>query len=217
VKAAVEAIGGDPDHLRIILFQLVTLKRGGELVRLSKRAGDIITLREVVEEVGADACRYFFLLRSADSQMDFDVELAKKQSNENPVYYVQYAHARAAGIFSQAAERGVTDWSGGDVRLLTHPSELALIRKMLQLPELLDLISTTYEPHHLPHYAYDLARAFTSFYDDCKVLTDDAAQTAARLKLTAAAKVALARVLTLMGRSAPDRMVRAEDGAATSA
>jgi arginyl-tRNA synthetase len=206
LKAAVDAIGAEPDNLRIILYQLVTLKRGGELVRLSKRAGDIITLREVVEEVGPDACRYFFLLRSADSQMDFDIELAKRQSNENPVYYVQYAHARTAAIFAQAAERGITGYEDGDMALLVQPSELALIRKMLQLPEMVDLIAATYEPHHLPHYAYDLARAFTAFYEECKVLSEDVPLTRARLKLVAAAQVALARVLTLMGMSAPERM-----------
>lgn len=208
MKAGARAVGADPEALRIILYQLVTLRRGGEQVRLSKRAGDIITLREVVDEVGADACRYFFLLRSADSQMDFDVDLAKRQSNENPVYYIQYAHARTAGIFSKAAEGGITSWDDGDPRLLTHPAELALIRKMLQLPELIDLIATTLEPHHLPHYAYDLARTFTAFYDECRVMGDDVSLSLskARLKLTAAAQVALARVLTLMGMSAPERM-----------
>jgi arginyl-tRNA synthetase len=205
MKAAVDAIGGDPEHLRIILYQLVTLKRGGEIVRLSKRAGDIITLREVVDEVGPDACRFFFLLRSADSQMDFDIDLAKRQSSENPVYYVQYAHARTAGILRTGAERGLT-FEDGDQRLLTHPAELALIRKMLVLPELVDTIARTYEPHHLPHYALELATTFTAFYMDCKVVSEDVPLSKARLKLTAAAKIALARVLSLMGMSAPDRM-----------
>lgn len=221
LKAAVEAIGSDPEYLRILLYQLVTLKRGGETVRLSKRAGDIITLREVVDEVGADACRFFFLLRSADSQMDFDIDLAKRQSEENPVYRVQYAHARIAGILRTAAERGLTD-EGGDVRLLTHPAELALIRKMLQLPELLDTIAERYEPHHLPHYALDLATTFHAFYTEVRVIGHDPvtreevteAVSRARLKLVAAAKITLARVLGLMGMSAPDRMERLE--AATS-
>ena len=205
LKAAVSALGVDPDNLRIILYQLVTLKRGGETVRLSKRAGDIITLREVIDEVGADACRFFFLLRSADSQMDFDIDLAKRQSNENPVYYVQYAHARTAGILRTGGERGLT-YEDGDQRLLNHPRELALIRKMLVLPELVDHIARTYEPHHLPHYALDLATTFTEFYTDCRVVTEDVPLSKARLKLTAAAQVALARVLTLMGMSAPERM-----------
>ena len=213
LKAAVEAIGADPERLRILLYQLVTLKRGGEAVRLSKRAGDIITLREVVDEVGADACRFFFLLRSADSQMEFDIDLAKRQSNENPVYYVQYAHARIAGILRTAEERGLT-YDDGDQGLLTHPAELALIRKMLVLPELVDAISRSYEPHHLPHYAQDLATSFHAFYTEVRVMgrekdTDEEVSEAlskARLKLVAAAKVVLARVLTLMGMSAPERM-----------
>jgi arginyl-tRNA synthetase len=221
LKAAVEAVGGDPEHLRIILYQLVTLKRGGEVVRLSKRAGDIITLREVLDEVGPDACRFFFLLRSADSQMDFDIDLAKRQSDENPVYRVQYAHARIAGILRTAAERGLTD-QGGDVRLLRHSAELALIRKMLQLPELLETIARTYEPHHLPHYALDLATTFHGFYTEVRVIGHDPVTreevpepvSRARLKLVAAAKITLARVLGLMGMSAPDRMERLE--AATS-
>jgi arginyl-tRNA synthetase len=223
LKAGVDAIGGDPDYLRILLYQLVTLKRGGEIVRLSKRAGDIITLREVVDEVGADACRFFFLLRSADSQMDFDIDLAKRQSDENPVYRVQYAHARIAGILRTAAERGLTD-EGGDVRLLTHPAELALIRKMLQLPELLDTIARTYEPHHLPHYALDLASTFHGFYTEVRVVGHDPTTkevvpdsvSRARLKLVAAAKFTLARVLSLMGMSAPDRMERVEVAASVS-
>jgi arginyl-tRNA synthetase len=205
LKAAVKAIGGDPDVLVILLYQLVTLKRGGVPVRLSKRADNIITLREVVDEVGADACRFFFLLRSADSQMEFDIDLAKRQSNENPVYYVQYAHARTAGILRTGEERGLSH-ADGDAALLTHPKELALIRKMLQLPELVDLVARTYEPHHLPHYALDLATTFTEFYTECRVVTEDVPLSKARLKLTAAAKAALARVLTLMGMTAPDRM-----------
>jgi arginyl-tRNA synthetase len=214
----VEAIGGNPAALKIILYQLVTLRRGGETVRLSKRAGDIITMREVVDEVGPDACRFFFLLRSVDSQMEFDVELAKRQSNENPVYYVQYAHARTAGILRAAEEQGLFD-RAGDVSLLTHPTELALIRKMLQLPELVSTIAGSLEPHHLPHYAIDLAQTFTAFYDQVRVTSGpidkkhievSAELSAARLKLVAATKVVLARVLTLMGMTAPETMERRE-------
>jgi arginyl-tRNA synthetase len=205
VKTAVEAIGVDPDRLDILLYQLVTLRRGKEVVRLSKRGGEIITLREVVEEVGADACRFFFLSRSHDSQMDFDLELAKQQSNENPVYYVQYAHARIAGILNHAAERGV-DYADGDVSLLGHPAELALIRKMLQLPELIESVAKALEPHHLPHYAMDLATEFHQFYTECRVVSDDEALTKARLKLVEAARITLARTLHLMGMTAPERM-----------
>jgi arginyl-tRNA synthetase len=205
MKAAVAALGVDPERLTIIVYQLVTLKRGTEVVRLSKRAGEIITLREVVEEVGADAVRFFFVGRSADSHMDFDIELAKRQSAENPVYYVQYAHARIAGILSHAKER-IASFDDGDVSLLTHDSELALIRNMLQLPELVENVAVSLEPHQLPYYAMDLATAFHDFYEKCRVVSDDEALSKARLKLVAAAKLVLARALGLIGVSAPERM-----------
>ncbi len=205
MNAAVAALGVDPERLTIIIYQLVTLKRGAEVVRLSKRTGEIITMREVVEEVGADAARFNFVARAADSHMDFDLELAKRQSAENPVYYVQYAHARIAGILAHAAER-VPDYSDGDVSLLTHESELALIRKMLLLPELVESIALSLEPHQLPYYAGELATAFHDFYEKCRVVSDDVPLSKARLKLAAAAKQALARALGLMGMTAPQRM-----------
>jgi arginyl-tRNA synthetase len=205
MKAAVGALGVDPERLTIIIYQLVTLKRGTEIVKLSKRAGDIVTLRELVDEVGADAARFNFVGRAADSHMDFDIELAKQLSSENPVYYVQYAHARIAGILMQAKERGV-QYSSGDVSLLTEEAELALIRKMLRLPELVESMATSLEPHQLPYYAMEIATAFHDFYEKCRVLTDDEALTKARLQLVSAAKVVLARALDLMGMSAPERM-----------
>ncbi len=205
MQAAVAALGVDPERLDIIIYQLVTLRRGAEIVRLSKRTGEIITLRELVEEVGADACRFFFLARAADSHMDFDLELAKRQSAENPVYYVQYAHARIAGILAHAAEQGV-DYADGDLALLSHPAELALIRRMLLLPEVVEGVARTLEPHHLPHYALELATVFHDFYEKCRVVSDDLPLSKARLKLVAACKSALARTLGLMGVSAPDRM-----------
>jgi arginyl-tRNA synthetase len=138
--------------------------------------------------------------------MEFDLDLAKRQSNENPVYYIQYAHARIAGILSQAAERGL-DYADADLGLLRHPAELALIRKMLLLPELVESIAENNEPHHLPHYALELATAFHDFYEKCRVLNDEEpAMTKARLQLSAAAKVVLARSLDLMGMTAPERM-----------
>jgi arginyl-tRNA synthetase len=205
MKAAVAALDVDPDRLTIIIYQLVTLKRGAEVVKLSKRAGEIITLREVIEEVGADAARFNFVSRAADSHMDFDLELAKRQSAENPVYYVQYAHARIAGILAQASDR-IEDWSAGDVSLLTHEAELALIRKMLRLPELVESMALSLEPHQLPYYAMELATAFHDFYEKCRVLSDDDALSMARLKLVSAAKLVLSRALSLMGMSAPERM-----------
>ena len=205
LKAAVGALGVDPKRLELIIHQMVTLRRGDELVRFSKRSGDIITLREVVDEVGADACRFFFLSRSADSQMDFDLELAKKQSADNPVYYVQYAHARIASILRLAQQRGI-DYKDGDVSLLTTEPELTLIRKMLLLPEIVEMVACTLEPHHLTYYAQDLATMFHSFYKQCRVISDDEILTKARLKLVRAAELVLAKTLHLMGMTAPERM-----------
>ncbi len=205
MKAAVEALGVDPSRLDILVYQLVSFRRGDELVRLSKRSGNIVLMRDIIDEVGADAARFFFLSRSADSQMEFDLELAKKQSAENPVYYVQYAHARIAGILNNPT-KPVPAYDDGDVALLTHPMELELVRKMLQLPELVQLMAREHAPHHLPHYAGELATAFHAFYTECRVLSDDVPLSKARLKLCAAAKVALARSLTLMGMSTPEKM-----------
>ena len=205
MKAVVAALGIAPERLEVIISQMVTLRRGDELVRVSKRSGDIITLREVVDEVGADACRFFFASRSADSQMDFDLELAKKQSADNPVYYVQYAHARIASILRLAQQRGI-DYADGDVPLLTTEPELTLIRKMLLLPEMVEVVAHTLEPHHLAYYAQDLATVFHSFYKQCRVVSQNEALTKARLKLVEAAKIVLARTLHLMGMTAPERM-----------
>jgi arginyl-tRNA synthetase len=208
MHAMMQALGLEPEALTIIVYQLVTLKRGGEVVRLSKRTGDFVTLREVLEDVGPDAVRFFLLSRSADSQMDFDLDLAKEQSSENPVYYVQYAHARIASILRFAQEHEA-DVEAGDVSLLTHPVELALIRRMLMFPEVVRLVATALAPHHLPHYAQDLASHFHAFYRDCRVVSSDPADdplTFARLKLVRAAKIVLARTLRLMGMTAPERM-----------
>ncbi|MFQ6122828.1 MAG: arginine--tRNA ligase [Dehalococcoidales bacterium] len=205
MKAVVDALGINPEQLKVIISQMVTLRRGGELIRVSKRTGDIVTLRELVEEVGSDVCRFFFLSRSADSQMDFDLELAKKQSADNPVYYVQYAHARIASILRLARQKGI-DYGDGDVSLLTTEPELTLIRKMLLLPEIVELIANTLEPHHLTYYAQDLATVFHSFYKQCRVVSQNEALTKARLKLVEAAKTVLSRTLHLMGMTAPERM-----------
>jgi arginyl-tRNA synthetase len=213
LKTATKAIGANPDALHILLYQLVVLKRGGETVRLSKRGGEIITIDELVEEVGADATRFFFLMRSPGAQMEFDIDLAVKQSSENPVFYVQYAHARLAQILARAAEQGI-DASTGDVSLLTQPHELSLVREMMQLVDVIETCAESFEVQQLPHYAMSLATAFHAFNDafrqsndsSLKVITDDVELTKARLQLVKAAKIALARVLDLMGVSAPERM-----------
>ena len=208
MKAAVEALGIEPDGLTVLISQMVTLKRGSEVVRASKRTGDFITLRELAEEVGSDACRYFFLARSPSTQMEFDLELAKKESSENPVYYIQYAHARNFSILNLARSRNI-DWSQGDVSLLTDPNELNLIRTMIRLPELVDQMARSLEPHHLPHYAMELATAFHWFYENCRVISANAEDndiTLARLKLVESAQIVFRRSLELMGMNAPERM-----------
>jgi arginyl-tRNA synthetase len=205
MKAVLKALNCDPERLRVIICQLVTLRRGKEIVKVSKRSGDIITLKEVVDEVGSDACRFLFLSRSADSQMDFDIELAKRQSADNPVYYVQYAHARIASILDFAKEREI-DCSQGDVSLLTTEPELTLIRRLILLPEIVEQVAVTLEPHHLPYYAQDLATVFHSFYKQCRVVSKDETLTKARLKLVKATQIALAKVLHLMGMTAPEKM-----------
>jgi len=205
MKAVLKALGSDPERFTVIICQLVTLRRGKEIVKVSKRSGDIITLKEVIDEVGPDACRFIFLSRSADSQMDFDIELAKRQSADNPVYYVQYAHARIASILELAKQREI-DCSQGDVSLLTTEPELTLIRRLILLPEIVEQVAGTLEPHHLPYYAQDLATVFHSFYKQCRVVTEDEALTNARLKLVKATQIALAKVLRLMGMSAPEKM-----------
>ena len=208
MKSAVQALGIEPSRFTVLISQMVTLRRGDEVVRASKRTGDFVTLRELAEEVGQDACRFFFLARTPATQMEFDLELAKKESSENPVYYVQYAHARNASILKLARERNI-DWSNGDVSLLSDPSELELVRAMLRLPELVAQMAESLEPHHLPHYAMDLANAFHTFYENCRVVSsneEDNAITAARLKLVESAQIVFRRSLELMGMSAPDRM-----------
>jgi arginyl-tRNA synthetase len=206
MKTALRAIDVDPDRLVIILYQLVTLRRGGEIVRLSKRSGDIVTLRDVLEEIGPDAVRFLLLARASDSQMDLDLDLAKEQSSENPVYYVQYGHARIASILRYAED---IDYSDGDVSLLEHPAELALIRQMLRLPEILEKAAVGLSPHYLPYYAMELAGIFHPFYKQCRVvssLPEDMPLNKARLKLVAATKVVLSCVLNLMGVDAPESM-----------
>jgi arginyl-tRNA synthetase len=208
MKAMMVALGLDPDRLTLYIYQMVTILERGEQVRLSKRAGTQVDLSEVLDDIGADALRYFLLARAADSQMDLDLDLARQESDENPVYYVQYGHARISSVLRYAAEQGHSD-EGADVSLLVHPSELALIRKMLELPEVVALAADKLEPHHLPHYAQDLAATFHAFYRDCRVVSSDPADaelTRARLRLAKAAKHVLARTLGLMGVGAPDRM-----------
>jgi arginyl-tRNA synthetase len=208
-KAGVRALGYDPSRFEILIHQIVRLFRGSEMVRMSKRAGDIIPLSALLEDVGADAARFFFLMQSLDSHLDFDLELAKKQANDNPVYYVQYAHARICSILREAQERGVG--AGGtnpapNLDRLGEPDELALIRKLAELAEEIADAAERYEPHRMTRYAREIASVFHGFYTNCRVLTDDAALTAARLSLVQATLTVLRTVLRLLGVSAPEKM-----------
>ncbi len=214
MKAAVEALGVEPSRLVIIVHQMVTLKRGDELVRLQKRTGDIVPLSEVIEEVGADACRYFFLARSPDSHMDFDLELAARQSAENPVYYIQYSHARLAGIRRHAERLGFTSSpasAGADLALLTSAPEQQLMRWLWRYPEVVEDAARQLQPHHLAHFALDFARQFHTFYEQCRVVDEAQPElTGARLLLVEAARIVLANTLALMGITAPEHMSRAD-------
>ncbi len=206
VKASLAALGHDPEQLTILLYQLVRVLRGGEEVRMSKRTGDVVTVREVVEEVGVDASRYFLVARSPDTAMSFDLDLAQEQSDENPVYYIQYAHARTASILERAVQEGIAP-GDADLALLQHPAELTLLRQMLRLPELVEDVALQHTPHRLAFYAQELAALFHAFYRDCRVIDpENVALSQARLQLVQAAKLVFARCLGLMGMSAPEHM-----------
>ncbi|MGB5047785.1 MAG: arginine--tRNA ligase [Caldilineaceae bacterium] len=211
--AIMAALGLDPERLIIVLYNLVKLVRDGQEVKMSKRSGDFLTLREVVEEVGADAVRFMLLTRAPESGVDFDLNLATEQKNDNPVYYVQYGHARICSILEKAANEGLPTGAqpqpGDDeaVALLSHPAELDLIRKILELEEQIDFAVEKLSPHNLTHYALDLAHTFSAFYEKCRVVdVSQPALTRGRLLLSLAARTALARVLGLMGMTAPESM-----------
>jgi len=210
MKSVMGALGIDPDRLTILLYQLVKLFKDGQELKMSKRAGTYVTVRELLDEVGADAARFFLIQRSSDVTMNFDLNLARQTSDENPVYYVQYAHARTASIFREAQTKlGGASYDDGDVHLLDQLSELALIRKLLLFPEIVESATLTLTPHQLPFYLQELASVFSAFYRDCPVLpprNPDGALTKARLKLVAATRQVLASGLDLIGVSAPERM-----------
>jgi arginyl-tRNA synthetase len=206
-----KALGLDPARLDILLYDLVRLYRDGKEVKLSKRSGDIITIDEVVDEVGRDAVRFLLLMRANQSVIDFDLNLAVQENDENPVFYVQYAHARMNSILRTAAERDFPpeSWANGDLALLGHPAELTLLRKMAELPEVIEKVALQLAPHGLAFYAQELAAVFHAFYRDCRVVSSDPADadlSRARLRLVAATKAVFARVLTLLGVSAPASM-----------
>ena len=208
MSAAVQALGHEKEALKIILVQLVNLLRDGKPAAMSTRSGEFVTLREVVDEVGKDAARYNFLMRRSDSHLDFDLELAKKQSNENPVYYVQYAHARICSILRMAAERGIAAPAAGeaDASLLRLPEEIDLIKAITRFPEVVEGAARTLEPHRLTFYLNDLAALFHSYYNRNKVISEDGALTGARLFLVRSVLTVLKNALNMLGVSTPEKM-----------
>ncbi|MFC2343519.1 MAG: arginine--tRNA ligase [Negativicutes bacterium] len=206
VKAAMAALGYDPSRLTVLLLQMVSLYRGGELVKMSKRTGESVTLAELIEEVGTDAARYFFVMRSLDSQLDFDLDLAKSQSNENPVYYIQYAHARIASIFRQAKEAGLTVDEEPDLMQLTDETEIALIKKIIEYPDEIERAAADYAPQRIARFAYDTAAAFHSFYSKCRIMGVEKPLARARLALAGKTQQVIRHALNILGISAPQKM-----------
>ena len=200
--AALKALGFDLMRLRVIISQLVRLMKNGEEVKMSKRAGQFVLLEELIDEVGIDAARFFFLAQSPDTHMDFDMDLAKEQSNKNPVYYVQYSHARIASILKKAGKVAAKPKLG----LLKSPEELALLKVLARFPEIIEETAQDYHVLRLTTYATDVARAFHYFYEKQRVISDDKALTAARLALVSGAQIVLKNTLDTMGISAPEKM-----------
>lgn len=208
MKGAMTALGYDPARLDVILMQLVRLYRGGHIVRMSKRTGTTVSLDELIEEVGRDAARFSFVMRSPDSHLDFDMELAKQQSLENPVYYVQYAHARICSIFRQAEAGGIL-WPQGedvDMSVLKEAEEIAILRKIADFPAEIDAASKSLAPHRIARYVFDLAGLFHSYYNHFRVLQEDQVLQVARLNLMLIIKIVIANALTIIGVSAPRQM-----------
>ena len=206
VKAAMQALGHDPEKLTVLLLQMVALYRDGELVKMSKRTGQSVTLNELIEEVGTDAARYFFLMRSLDSQLDFDLDLAKKKSNDNPVYYIQYAHARICSIFRQADEARLKLGDKPQFERLTEDAEIALIKKIEEYPEVIERAARDYAPQQIARYSYDLAALFHSFYNKCRIMGVDEALGEARLALVKVTAHVIRHSLGILGVSAPEHM-----------
>ena len=208
MKAVVAGLGRPPEALQVLLIQMVNLLRDGQPYTMGKRSGNFITLRDVVDEVGKDACRFFFLMRRSDSQLDFDLELAKRQSNDNPVYYVQYAHARVCSINRTATEQGV-DLPGhgtADLTRLTLAEELALAKHLARYPEAVVGAAQSCEPHRIVYYLQELAAQFHSYYNRQRVLVEDVEVSRARLYLVNGVRTVLANALNLLGVDAPERM-----------
>ena len=214
LKAAMQGLGYDPNVLQVVLVQMVQLTRGGEPVRMGKRTGEFVSLEEVLEEVGRDAARFFFLMRKSDSHLDFDLNLAKQQSSENPVFYVQYAHARVSSIFEQAGKSGMDlgERAAVPVERLELAEEMELIRKMIQFNDVLEESVRDLEPHRLVFYLLDLAGEFHRYYNRQRVISEDLGLSRARLLLIENVQKTVRRGLEILGVEAPIRMAARPDG-----
>ena len=207
MKAAIQALGYPADKLEVKIIQMVNLFEGGEKVRMSKRTGKAVLLRDLMEDVGVDATRYFFVTRSNDSQLDFDMDLARSQSNENPIFYVQYAHARICTMLEQAKQKGIETGGEYDTSLLTTEKETDLLKKLGEFPQTVADAAEKQLPHKVTQYVFDLASLLHSFYNAEKVLDPENAElTKARIALMKAVRTALANGLKLIGVSAPEKM-----------
>jgi arginyl-tRNA synthetase len=204
----VECLGHSRDSLEILFTQMVRLFKEGEEVRMSKRRGNFVLMEDLLDQVSVDAARYFFLMRGAETHMDFDLDLANLKSSDNPVFYVQYAHARICSILRQAEEAGLKlpAAAEADLSLLKDESELELMRKLAEFPEEVISAADSREPHRLTRYVNDLATTFHSFYTRCRVVTEDVAMSQARLVLCDATRIVVRNALNLMGVNAPERM-----------
>jgi len=206
LKASLETFGVNSDRLEIQIMQMVRLMQNGEEVKMSKRTGNAITLREIMDEVGIDAARYFLTMRSPDAHFDFDLELAKEQSQDNPIYYAQYAHARICSILKQAKEQGVEITTDADFSTITNEKAIELLKKVAEFETTIESAAEHRAPHRLTNYIQDLASAFHKFYNAEKVLTDDAEKTKAHVAMIEAVRITLHNALTLVGVTAPESM-----------
>ena len=209
VKAALSAIGDDPERLDVLLVQFAILYKGGERMQMSTRSGEFVTLRQLREEVGNDAARFFYVMRKCEQHLDFDLDLAKSKSNENPVYYIQYAHARICSVARQLAEQDLSwDEAEGQTHLdlLTEPHETDIIKMLTRYPELIEAAALAHEPHQLAHYLRELANHFHTYYNAHKFILDDAHLRNARLNLIFATQQVLKNGLAILGVSAPEQM-----------
>ena len=206
VLLALNALGLNTDHIRVLLYQFVTLLRGGEKVKMSTRKATFVTLNELIKEVGSDVVRYFFIMRGVNSHLNFDLDLAKDQSDKNPVYYLQYAHARICNIIKHGDSMGILKNSECNPSLLNHPSEIALLKQLEKFPETIYISHLSLEPHNIANFLHEIANRFHKYYADCRIISEDEELTNARLTLSTATKTVIGNGLKLLGITAPEKM-----------